>query len=202
MDKKKIKTLLGAALVITFGVIYLFMGNTGKSETVVTEGFSDTAVQDETVTSAKNTGVPAQNKSEKIYIHVCGQVKKAGVYKFSSVPRVIDAVKAAGGFTSKADRTSINLAEKIEDGTQLLILSKKASQKKKTEKNASQSGKVNLNKASQEELMTLNGIGESKALQILSYREENGRFRKIEDIMNISGIKEGIFNKIKNQIEV
>ena len=62
--------------------------------------------------------------------------------------------------------------------------------------------RVNLNTASAEQLMKLSGIGESKAAQIISYREKNGAFKKIEDIMNITGIKEGVFGKIKDDITV
>lgn len=67
---------------------------------------------------------------------------------------------------------------------------------------ADEAGKINLNTASAEQLMKLSGIGESKAAQIISYREKNGAFKKIEDIMNITGIKEGVFGKIKDDITV
>ena len=67
---------------------------------------------------------------------------------------------------------------------------------------ADEAGKINLNTASAEQLMKLSGIGESKAAQIIFYREKNGAFKKIEDIMNITGIKEGVFGKIKDDITV
>lgn len=205
MNRKNIiKLLSGLAVVILCGVLYLFSGIRDDSDIVVTEGFSDKEV--ETATDPPQTKESdSSNRTGKIYIHVCGEVKKPGVYTFSTEPRVVEAVKKAGGFTGKANRFSINQAEKITDGTQLVIPAKgKKESRKKTENAGSidQSGKVNLNTALKEELMTLSGIGESKAAQILSYREENGAFQKIEDIMNISGIKEGIFNRIKNQIVV
>lgn len=205
MNRKNIiKLLSGLAVVILCGVLYLFSGIRDDSDIVVTEGFSDKEV--ETATNPPHLKESdSSNRTGKIYIHVCGEVKKPGVYTFSTEPRVVEAVKKAGGFTGKADRFSINQAEKITDGTQLVIPAKgKKESRKKTENAGSidQSGKVNLNTALKEELMTLSGIGESKAAQILSYREENGAFQKIEDIMNISGIKEGIFNRIKNQIVV
>lgn len=205
MNRKNIiKLLSGLAVVILCGVLYLFSGIRDDSDIIVTEGFSDKEV--ETATNPPQTKESdSSNRTGKIYIHVCGEVKKPGVYTFFTEPRVVEAVKKAGGFTGKADRFSINQAEKITDGTQLVIPAKgKKESRKKTENAGSidQSGKVNLNTALKEELMTLSGIGESKAAQILSYREENGAFQKIEDIMNISGIKEGIFNRIKNQIVV
>lgn len=210
MDKKKmIKLISGVILVMLCGVLYLFSGIKKEEGTVVTEHFSDTADTSEG-TNADSSSISGNGKAaetsvtaDKIYIHVCGEVKKPGVYKFTSNPRVIEAVKKAGGFTKKADRSAINLAEEVVDGTQLLIPNKKAKkQTSQTDNGENESDKVNLNTATKEELMTLSGIGESKAAQILSYREENGAFEKIEDIMNISGIKEGVFGKIKNQIEV
>lgn len=207
MDRKnKIKLLAGLTAVVLCGILYLFTGAGQEAETLVTEGFSDGSGQTAAAGSAdKNAMASREKQEEKIYIHVCGEVKKPGVYIFSIKPRVIDVVKKAGGFSKKADRSSINLAEEVSDGTQLVIPSKK---RKKAGNPAadltgkSADGKVNLNTAVKEELMTLSGIGESKAAQILSYREEHGPFQTIDEIMNISGIKEGIFNRIKNQIVV
>lgn len=102
----------------------------------------------------------------------------------------------------------MNQAAVVTDGTQLMIPAKSAASKgidktlSDTDRTLSDTDRVNINKASKEELMTLSGIGESKASQILSYREENGFFQRTEDIMNISGIKEGVFGKIKDKITV
>ena len=103
----------------------------------------------------------------------------------------------------------MNLAEKVADGTQLVVAEKGVEKKTNEEQSSHEkssgsdvSDKVNINTASAEELMTLSGIGESKAAQIVSYRESNGAFQKIEDIMKISGIKEGVFSKIKDCITV
>ena len=144
-----------------------------------------------------------EQNMNQIYVHIVGAVKKPGVYIFQHKPRVIEVVDKAGGFTKDAVVSMINQAEVVEDGTQLTIASskdnkkKEKSQKKGTDAN---SGKVNLNQATKEELMTLTGIGEAKAVAIIAYREANGRFQKIEDLMNITGIKEGVFEKIQSQI--
>ena len=144
-----------------------------------------------------------EQNMNQIYVHIVGAVKKPGVYIFQHKPRVIEVVDKAGGFTKDAVVSMINQAEVVEDGTQLTIASskdnkkKEKSQKKGTDAN---SGKVNLNQATKEELMTLTGIGEAKAVAIIAYREENGKFQKIEDLMNITGIKEGVFEKIQSQI--
>ena len=103
-------------------------------------------------------------------------------------------VKKAGGFKKGADRTSVNLAEEVEDGVQIVIESKKK-KKEQEEEMGTSSGSINLNTATKEELMTLSGIGESKADEIINYRQESHGFKKIEDVMNISGIKEGVWRR-------
>ena len=155
----------------------------------------------------KETKTTAEKSSSKetIYVYVCGEVKHPGVYKFSKDDRIVAAIKASGGLTSKASAESINQAEKMKDGQQITIPSKKQVTKKETtDVNATQSssGKININTASVEELKTLSGIGESKANDIISYREEHGPFSDISDIMKIQGIKEGIYHKIKDKITI
>lgn len=142
-----------------------------------------------------------------IYVHIVGAVKKPGVYKFEQKPRVVDVVEKAGGFTKDAVRSGVNQAETVEDGSQIVIQSKSDKGSEEDAGGGRQEGQqtgnlIDLNTATKEELMTLAGIGESKALSIVAYRETKGRFKKIEDIMNITGIKAGIFDKIKNQIKV
>ena len=89
----------------------------------------------------------------------------------------------------------------MEDGTQLAIASQKDFKEKDGQQaEQTETGKVNLNTAAKEQLMTLTGIGEAKAIAIIAYREEKGKFQKPEDLMNIPGIKEGVFDKIKSQI--
>lgn len=157
-------------------------------------------------TDQETTKTAKSSKSEDfIYVYICGEVKHPGVYKFSKDDRVVAAIKASGGLTSKASAQSINQAEKMKDGQQIIVPSKKQVAKKETtdvKDSQSSSGKININTASAEELKTLSGIGESKANDIISYREEHGPFKSPEDIMKIQGIKEGIYNKIKDKITI
>lgn len=146
-------------------------------------------------------------KTRRIVVFVCGQVKNPGVYEFDSDERIVAAIKAAGGLTKKAAAESVNQAEEMKDGQQIYIpsVSDRKSAKSDQVTQGSQgadSGKVNINSASKEELMTLTGIGAAKAEDILSYRQEKGSFQKIQDIMKIQGIKEGVYNKIKDKITV
>lgn len=143
----------------------------------------------------------AEPEDGQIYIHIVGAVKKPGVYTFRKKPRVIEVVEKAGGFTKDAVTAEINQAELVEDGTQLAIASQKDFKEKDGQQaEQTETGKVNLNTAAKEQLMTLTGIGEAKAIAIIAYREEKGKFQKPEDLMNIPGIKEGVFDKIKSQI--
>lgn len=158
-------------------------------------------------TPASTTARQGQEDSEECAVYICGAVKHPGVYRFEKAPRVCDVVEAAGGMTAKADATGVNQARFAQDGEQIEILTKSKKKAQKTEKtsetdDAGEQGKINLNTASKEQLMTLPGIGESKAQSIIAYREENGSFQAIEDIMKISGIKEGVYNKIKNTITI
>lgn len=191
MKQNTIILLLAVVGICVCGGIWLYQEKQVQpSETIVSEETNDSLAQQ-----------TAETEEGQIYIHIVGAVKKPGVYTFQKKPRVIEVVEKAGGFTKDAVTAEINQAELVEDGTQLTI----ASQKDSKERDGQQAGqaettKVNLNAATKEQLMTLTGIGEAKAIAIIAYREEKGKFQKPEDLMNIPGIKEGVFDKIKSQI--
>ena len=191
MKQNKIVMLLAIAGILLCGGIWLYQGKSVQTtETIVSEETNDGLSQQTT-----------ENEDGRIYIHIVGAVKKPGVYTFQKKPRVIEVVEKAGGFTKDAVTTEVNQAEVVEDGTQLTIASQKDSKEKKGQQAEQvEAGKVNLNTATKEQLMTLSGIGEAKAVAIIAYREEKGKFHKTEDLMNITGIKEGVFDKIKSQI--
>lgn len=121
---------------------------------------------------------------------------------------MIEVVEKAGGFKKNAATSGINQAELVEDGTQIVIENRGDTKTSggnplgQEQPEQEKSGLININTATKEQLMTLAGIGESKAMSIIAYREEHGKFKKIEDIMNITGIKNGVFDKIKSQIRV
>ena len=165
------------------------------------------------------------NDSQSFVVYVSGYVNNPGVYELSAGSRVIDAIDAAGGYSKEAYDNYLNLASLISDGQMIYVPSEEEVESGSIERgvasgadgsgvggvtggngggnggNSSGSGAlVNINQASKEELMTLPGIGESKADKIIAYREENGRFSTPEGIMDISGIKDGLYNKIKDKI--
>ncbi|MBQ4045056.1 MAG: helix-hairpin-helix domain-containing protein [Lachnospiraceae bacterium] len=173
-----------------------------------------------------------------IRVHVCGAVKKSGVYQLQEGALVQDAVRAAGGVRKDGAQDYLNLAGRLEDGQKVYVPFLKdvddpyglsagsggqdmassgyGSGQSGSDAGTGQAGTgqpgsgaevsgqglVNINTADADLLMTLPGIGESKASAILTYREKNGAFSRIEDIMNVSGIKEGAFAKIEDLITV
>ena len=169
----------------------------------------------------------SSEETKTLVVHICGAVSAPGVYELPAGSRIIEAVEAGGGFLPEADEACCNLAEEIVDGCQIYIMTKTEScadgqtEKKAgiqtspdsdmqtTDRNvrsnsatALENGLVNLNTADVAALMTLPGIGESRAKAIISYREQHGAFAQIEDIMKISGIKQAAFSKIKDKITV
>lgn len=152
---------------------------------------------------------------KKIYVYVCGCVNNPGVYVFDEDARIFEAVEAAGGMTDEAAAGSINLAGKLEDQMQVYVpsceevFSDSAYPGKESDfVSGGQSLQdtevlmININTATASELDTLPGIGVSKALDIINYREAHGAFTKIEELMNIPGIKSGVFDKIKDLVTV
>ena len=158
------------------------------------------------------SGESQENKATEIYVHVCGKVVKPGVYELEEDARLCDAIEAAGGYSNKADKEYLNLAEKVTDGQKIYVPGKDEikeneqtsaeTQNNTNEYKAQDSNKVNINTASREELMTISGIGEAKADSIIAYRSENGSFSSIEDIKNVSGIGDGLFSKMKEYITI
>ena len=146
--------------------------------------------------------VLVENQTEErethIYVFVCGAVVRPGVYELEEGSRVFEAIEAAGGFTKEASKNMVNQAEILKDEMKVYV----PTQKEVEVQNETDSGKININTAAKSELMELPGVGEAKADQIIQYREAHGSFRQIEDIMSISGIKEGLFEKIKEYITV
>lgn len=146
-----------------------------------------------------------------IYVYVCGQVRMPGVYSLDEGSRLFEAVDLAGGILPEGDLTRINLAAVLADGQKIYIPSAAEAEtmqdaeefSEESEKIGDVSGqRVNINRASKETLMTLPGIGEAKAEAILAYRQAEGDFESPEALMNVPGIKEGVFAKIKDRIAI
>lgn len=162
-----------------------------------------------------------------IYVDVCGAVANPGVFQLAAGSRVFQAIEAAGGYLPEAALTCVNRAGVLTDGQQLYILTQEEMERQGLDPaemagasdgqmngsagtgqntgmtaQVQQDNRININTADEAQLTTLTGIGATRAQAIIAYREENGPFASIEDIMNVQGIKEGTFAKIKDEIVV
>ena len=155
------------------------------------------------------------DKSEApLLVYVCGEVASPGVYELPAGARVCDAVDAAGGFTRKASRDYWNLAEALTDGQMISFpTEEEAAERRKYDTDGNTSadttfadsetdGKVNINTADVNQLQQLSGIGQTRAEAIVAYRNEHGAFARVEDIMKVSGIKNALFEKMRDDITV
>jgi competence protein ComEA len=139
-------------------------------------------------------------KVSKILVDIKGEVKQPGVYEMEDNARVQDVVLLAGGFTKEADQNQINLAQKVFD--EMIIIVPKKGLEGSDSATQAQTGKIRINYATAEEIQKLPGIGPSKANAIVEYREENGYFKKIEDLLEVSGIGEKTLEALKEEIQV
>lgn len=160
-----------------------------------------------TIRDGQAAGLEETEASQSIFVYVCGAVVSPGVYELEENARAFQAVEKAGGFSEDAYKEALNLAKPLEDGEQLFIPTKEEWEEKGEigqgikANETEDDGLVNINTASKEELCTLNGVGEARAESIIAYREEKGGFSSIEEIKNVSGIKDGLFEKIKDKIK-
>lgn len=202
--------LFVGVLIIAALAIYYFMPaeqeNAINADSQWEEGAAEPLKEQKEKEAAVN-----QAKPETIMVDVKGAVVNPGVYEAKIGDRVIDIIQLAGGLLENADKNQINFAMKVAD-EMVLYLPVLGEQSVENKSEApvtgsfatasSDEGKVNLNTASETELQTLTGIGPSKAAAILEYRETNGRFREIEQLMEISGIGEKTFEKLKEEVTV
>ena len=186
----------------------------------------------ETKSITKKKKEAKKEDTQYYYVDIKGAVNKEGVYKIKIGSRVIDVINEAGGLKENADTSIINLSKKVSDEMYIIVYTKEEVDKYRNEnlsnseiskklqnkiltidenndanlKESNSEDKedeiVNINTATKEELLSITGIGESKANNIIKYREENGNFESIEDIKNVSGIGDSLFEKIKDYIKV
>jgi competence protein ComEA len=215
-----IKVAVLAIIIGVCGILYCIHKNSNNNNNDITIDISKQnntekqILEKETQTQQTNTSEIVKESElatvNQIYVHICGSVNNSGVYMCDINSRLFEVIELAGGFTQEADETYLNLVEKISDGQRIYVPSKEEvltgniENISQVNNNQAQSNiatsLININTASKEQLMTLPGIGEAKALDIISYRSTNGNFKNTEDIKNISGIKESAYSKIKDLI--
>lgn len=156
----------------------------------------------------KTEDEPEQIEPETIKVYVTGEVKNQGVVELEQGSRIVDAIEKAGGQTEEANLKNVNLAYELEDGQKIYIPNKSEQNTTETTDDGitgaetKSNDTININKANEQELQELNGIGESLAASIIKYREDNGKFKTIEDLKNVPGIGESKFSNIKERIKV
>ncbi|WP_040957055.1 helix-hairpin-helix domain-containing protein [Virgibacillus sp. SK37] len=141
-------------------------------------------------------------ENTKIIVDIKGAVTKPGVFEMPAESRVNEAIKRAGGFTTEADQSQVNLAQKVQDEMIINVPVKGGESQTQGVVSSTQTGKVNINYAPQEEIETLNGIGPAKAQAIIQFREEHGFFSKAEDLLQVPGIGEKTLNNFIDDIQV
>lgn len=211
IDIKKIKYVIIILIVIMISLLIYFINKDNKE--------SDT----NDLSFVEETTKETTTLKQKQYVDIKGNVKNPGVYEFNENDRVIDAINLAGGLKKNANTSNINLSQKLKSEMVIYIYSNEEIKNNEnnlscdtkcktevievnnciqnTEKN-NDTSKININTATIDELLKISGIGESKAKNIIEYREKNGDFKNIEDIKNINGIGDSLFNKIKDSITI
>ena len=211
LSKKQLIILIAIGGVIIFVIGYYLYTTTSN------ESYEQLDIISEEQDNQNKENVEKEQE-EMIVVHIAGEVKKPGIVKTKEGARIADIIEEAGGLTENANITNINLAYIIEDGQKITIPSKDQKVEAKQEEYIQTENEqgiineeqgifnknqvLNINRATKEELQTLQGIGESTAEKIITYRKENGNFKQIEDIKNVPGIGDAKYENIKDKISV
>ena len=216
-EKKKKILIIATVLIIALigGIIYFYTQASDadflnfedeKNETIDTSDWTNSIIEDTT------------KEEKKILIHITGEVNNPGVVSLKEGARIIDAINEAGGSTEKADLGKVNLAYILEDAQKVYIPSTNEADNKDYVSESSgqitvvtdsandliakanEKIMVNINTANEVELQRIPGIGEIIASRIVAYRKQNGKYKTIEDIQNVSGVGTSKFQKIKQYI--
>lgn len=211
----KFKTLIKIGSLILFilltGIFYSCKISKSNSPIVSLDNnlVNTTKALEEDTEQSQNT----KDKENLIYVHLCGAVNNPDVYVVKENTRLVELIELAGGLTSNASNEAVNQAAILLDGEQIYIPTKEEVELGlgnidmvntfgKVSTLDTKSSLVNINKATLDELMTLPGIGKAKAESIIKYRSDNNGFKSIEEIKNISGIKDSVYNKISDKITI
>jgi len=203
-ERKWVLALIVLVMIVAFNGASAWMDSRG--EKLLDSADASTVVEEPAV---ENATAPAVDPVT-VTVHVCGAVTTPGVYTLPEGSRITDALEKAGGFSPKADTISVNLAEVITDGQQVVIYEKSADPVNGTSTGPSKGAAgavssglpVSINHGSLEALMLLDGIGEKTAQKIMDYRKAQGGFKNIEELKNVPGIGDKKFEQIKNDVKL
>ena len=189
---------------VRFGVGALIVLMLGGLVTAIVVSLLGATGQARPLPPTPTTGVDAVG-SVALYVHVLGAVERPGVYQFRDGDRVVDAIAAAGGFSPVADQQTVNLARFLSDGEQIVVAVQGAvppAAGSAPGVPGAPAGKININTASVAELDTLPRLGPAMAERIIAWRETNGRFSNIDDLLNVPGIGAKTFESLKDLVTV
>ena len=198
-DYKTIGTIIIGIIIFLFFIISYFSG--GSSELNKNNNESIFVEEDE---SMEVITKKEEKESVKIVVDIKGEIKNPNIYWLEEGCIIEDLINVAGGITEEGDLSKINRAQKLNDHEVVIIpnINDKEDEIESIIQTSNNENKVNINTASINELDTLSGIGPSKAEAIIKYREENGTFKSIEEIKNVTGIGEALFEKFKENITI
>lgn len=198
-------------VIFILGIVYFLFQNQPETVSFLSES-GETRMDEPLLTMSTTETTEITTQEMIIYVDVKGEVRDPGVYQLSNGARVMDAIESAGGLTNEADEDQLNLALLLSD--QMVIVVPNINQTLEEEysmvnhfanqidEDPHNELKININVADVAELTLLPGIGEKKAQAIIDYREENGSYQTIEDLMNVSGIGQKTFDKLSSMISV
>lgn len=198
LERKAVLFIVGAIGTVVLAVIFF----TNKRDDDLSAMFVEPTLQEEDRKETENHA-PEEKKPSIFKVDIKGAVSRPGVYEVMEGERVIDVIERAGGFLENADSLQVNLSQRVHDEMVIYVPAQGETIPVATFQPASSgtnNGKININTASATELQSLPGIGPQKAEAIIHYREENGPFQKVEDLMKVSGIGEKTFEKLKEHI--
>lgn len=193
------RRIIEIAVIVALSCIVFLACNIGptNNDIVLSEDFVEE--ESEEITTEFSSYEESQ-KQEMCVVYVCGAVVSPGVYELALGSRKADAVEMAGGFTEEAVKDYVNLADFVKDGEMIRIPAEGEDLSSFTQ--SFSDGRININTAEVSELCNIPGVGESRAKAILAYREKNGPFEACEDLMKVSGIKAGLYERMKDYVKV
>ena len=189
--------IIGATIILIL-ILYILFGTSNYQEVIIDEPI-EKEIEEETV-------------SDLLIVDIKGEILTPGIYEVEPDKRVMDIITLAGGLLEDADTSNINLSMKVEDEmviiipkieektTETIVNNARIVEKKSLAPAKDSNGKISINNATLEELMTVKGIGEVKAKKIIEYRNTNGKFTSLEELTKVSGIGSKTFEKIKEYL--
>lgn len=208
MNKIKIIQRIMTSVLMGTLIVVCICGCGSKTASFIESEENETN-EEMTVIETQQSSDVTEDGGEVICVYVCGSIQNPGVYTLPQGSRICELFEIAGGFTDVAAEDYWNQARVLTDGEMIYVPTEEEAGERVIGANelsgtstTYDDGKININTATKDELMTLPGIGESKAVAIISYRDSNGGFSSIEDVMNVEGIKDGVFAKIEDYIKV